>query len=267
MEVHLEDITFWVIQNGEVTVHKKKNDYYGSGTQTNTVVFLETLIQLACEEIDIRSTECEDRSLDNVREQRLTEATSEEIKPSSLQLQRGALNALYHIVICPIADMLQCKEIVFVPNGPLCLAPFPALLDSNKNYLCESFRIRVILSLSSLAMIEDCPADYHNNCGALLIGDPWVQDVVYHGRNLQQLPYAREEVEMIGRILNTEPLTGIRATKRRSAEAAFYGCFSAHCSTWTNGNWRNCLGSESDTGIPGTCRRRLPLNDEGSFER
>ena len=109
--------------------------------------------------------------------------------------------------------MLQCKEIVFVPNGPLCLAPFPALLDSNKNYLCESFRIRVIPSLSSLAMIEDCPADYHNNCGALLIGDPWVQDVVYHGRNLQQLPYAREEVEMIGRILNTEPLTGIRATK------------------------------------------------------
>ena len=62
-------------------------------------------------------------------------------------------------------------------------------------------------------MIEDCPADYHNNCGALLIADLWVQDVVYHGRNLQQLPYAREEVEMIGQILNTEPLTGIRATK------------------------------------------------------
>ena len=62
-------------------------------------------------------------------------------------------------------------------------------------------------------MIEDCPADYHNNCGALLIGDPWVQDVVYHGRNLQELPHAREEVEMIGRILDTEPLTGIRATK------------------------------------------------------
>lgn len=80
--------------------------------------------------------------------------------------------------------MLQCKEIVFVPNAPLCLAPFPALLDSNKNYLCESFRIRVIPSLSSLAMIEDCPADYHNNCGALLIGDLWVQDVVYHGHLL-----------------------------------------------------------------------------------
>ena len=128
MEVDLQDITFWVIQNGEVTVHKKKNDYYGLSTQGNIVVFLETLIQLACEEIDIRSTECEDRSLDDVREQRLTEATSGEIKPSSLQLRRGALNALYHIVICPIADMLQCKEIVIVPNGPLCLAPFPALL-------------------------------------------------------------------------------------------------------------------------------------------
>ena len=46
MEVDLEDITFCVIQNGEVTVHKKKSDYYGSSTQRNTIIFLETLIQL-----------------------------------------------------------------------------------------------------------------------------------------------------------------------------------------------------------------------------
>ena len=125
MEVDLQDITFWVVQNGEVTVHKKKNDYYGLSTQGNIiVVFLETLIQLACEEIDIRSTECKDRSLDDVIEQRLTEATSWEIKPSSLQLRRGALNALYHIVICPIADMLQFKEIVIVPNEPSVLGSF-----------------------------------------------------------------------------------------------------------------------------------------------
>ena len=37
MEVDLEDITFWVIQNGEVTVHKKKTDYYGLSMQRNTV--------------------------------------------------------------------------------------------------------------------------------------------------------------------------------------------------------------------------------------
>lgn len=37
MEVDLEDITFWVIQNGEVMVHKKKTDYYGLSMQRNTV--------------------------------------------------------------------------------------------------------------------------------------------------------------------------------------------------------------------------------------
>ena len=46
MEVDLEDITFCVIQNGEVKAHKKKSDYYGSSTQRNTIIFLETLIQL-----------------------------------------------------------------------------------------------------------------------------------------------------------------------------------------------------------------------------
>ena len=41
-----------------------------------------------------------------------------------------------------------------------------------------------------------------------------MQEVVdYKGERLQQLPCAREEVEMIGRILKTAPLTGTEATK------------------------------------------------------
>ena len=45
--------------------------------------------------------------------------------------------------------------------------------------------------------------------GALLVGDPWVQDVT----KLPRLPHAREEVEMIGRILDCTPLIGRQATK------------------------------------------------------
>ncbi len=45
------------------------------------------------------------------------------------------------------------------------------------------------------------------------MGDPWVQEITYRGRKLHQLPCAREEVEMIGRILNTTALTGTDATK------------------------------------------------------
>ena len=60
-----------------------------------------------------------------------------------------------------------------------------------------------------MKMIADCPVDYHLKSGVLLVGDPWVQEVT----NLEELPSAREEVEMIGRMLGTIPLTGRQATK------------------------------------------------------
>ena len=80
-------------------------------------------------------------------------------------------------------------------------------------YLCESFRIRVIPSLSCLKVIADCPTDYPSNTGVLLVGDPCLVEVFYQGTKLDQLPFAREEVQIIGRILNTEPLIRTEATK------------------------------------------------------
>lgn len=71
----------------------------------------------------------------------------------------------------------------------------------------------MIPSLISLKLITDCPADYHCKTGALLVRDPWVQEVKYQKRKLHQFPCAKEEVEMIGRILNIAPLTGSEVTK------------------------------------------------------
>ena len=45
------------------------------------------------------------------------------------------------------------------------------------------------------------------------MGDPWVQEVVTPGEKLEQLPFARKEVQMIGRIFNIKPLIGREATK------------------------------------------------------
>ena len=56
-----------------------------------------------------------------------------------------------------------------------------------------------------MKMIADCPLDYHHKSGALLVGDPLTER--------QPLPSAREEVEMIGRMLGIIPLTGEQATK------------------------------------------------------
>ena len=48
------------------------------------------------------------------------------------------------------------------------------------------------------------------------MGDPWVKEVIQdEGQRLQQLPCAREKVEMIGGILNVTPLTGTEATKNK----------------------------------------------------
>ena len=128
--------------------------------------------------------------------------------------QSSALKKLHDIIVTPIADLIKGKdEITFVPEGPFCLVPYAALQDSNSSYLSDSFRIRVLPSLTTLQLIHDCPADFHMKTGALLVGDPCFKDIIYQGRRLVQLPGARKEVEMIGRILNVSPLIGEMATK------------------------------------------------------
>ena len=88
-------------------------------------------------------------------------------------------------------------------------------MDSNSKYLSESFRIRVIPSLNSLKLIRDYLPNYHKKSGALLVGDQRLEQVRYCncGLKLEQLPFEKMEVQMIGKILNTVPLTGKEATK------------------------------------------------------
>ena len=133
----------------------------------------------------------------------------EKSQPS--KFRTSALSTWYDIIVDPITDLLHDSEVIIVPEGPLCLAPYAAFLDSNSKYLCESFRIRLIPSLTSLRLIADCPTGYLFHTGALLVGDPCLEEV--RGRKLQQLPCARKEVEMIGQILHSAPLIGKQATK------------------------------------------------------
>ena len=93
------------------------------------------------------------------------------------------------------------------------MAPYAAFMDMKSKYLCETLRIRLLPSLSSLQLIQNCPAHWHSKTGALLVGDPWVQEVVHEGMTPEQLEWAETEVQIIGEILQTEPLVGKRATK------------------------------------------------------
>ena len=224
-----DTINFWVLCKGindkahNVQLRQKKIE---RGTADDCAT-LEDLVKNALKKIRTDG-KFEDRSLGELRDETLpTDDESQSRQDTMRPGQENPLCVLYDNVINPIEDLLQCDELIIVPDGPLCLAPFAAFVGRDSQYLCESLRIRLVPSLTSLKVITDCPDGFHSESGALLVGDPWVQEIVKKGRKeplLPQLPCAREEVEMIGKILNTASLTGEQATKeevlRRLASVA-----------------------------------------------
>ena len=168
----------------------------------------------ASREIGVKArVKCEDRSLDKLRDEQVANERSPPTPITLVPLQMDALKTLYDIIIDPIADLIHGDKLILVPEGPLCLDTYAAFVDSNSKYLCDVCKIRVIPSLTSLKLITDSPDSYHSKTGVLLVGNPWVQEVFIQEINLKQLPFARKEVQMTGRIFNTKPLIGREATK------------------------------------------------------
>ena len=162
---------------------------------------------------------CEDRSLNDIEPKR--ESCQEE---SLERLQRRkdnddpqpSLSLFYDLLIHPVSDLIDEPEVIIVPDRGLYRVPFPALLNESGKYLSETFRIRIAPSLTTLKLIQDSPADYHSQTGALVVGDPDVGEVIYRNcvnKKFVPLPGARKEAEMIGQLLDVEPLLGQHATK------------------------------------------------------
>ena len=201
-------VVLWVNERG------KEINTRRSQTDISVTTYFQSLLETTHKEIGVRAdVNCEDRSLSNPSDKKLAEERSSKPKSCPSYFQTKSLQTFYNVVIDPIRDLLHSVEVVIVPQRPLCLAPYAAFMDLKSKYLCETFRIRLVPSLSSLRLIQNCPADWHSKTGALLVGDPWVQEVVYEGLTPEQLPWAKKEVQMIGEILQTEPLVGKQATK------------------------------------------------------
>ena len=212
------DINLWVVSEGK-QVQLRQSKLNGSVSENSRASqSFESFMLGVYTQLGVRSiVRCENRSLDALRESpsKVDEKPKEDTLQPAIQ-QNKCLSTLYDIVMKPVADLVQGDELVIIPDGPLWLAPYAAFKDGNSKYLCESFRIRLAPSLTSLRLIADCPDDYHKSSGALLVGDPWVSEVTNSEgeKVLEQLPCAKEEVEMIGKILNITPITGRQATKR-----------------------------------------------------
>ena len=223
-------ISVWLLQDGKQVHFSQSNlaQHYSKGRNS----FLRSFLAETYEEVGVkRRVRCEDRSLDVLRNkdgltvQRQTDLSlfsfdeilrngDEHAPRTSPPVHRKLLSVLYDVIVAPVIPHLRGNELVIVPDGEFFLVPFGALQDTESRFLCESYSIRVIPSLTCLKMIMDAPTDHHCKRGALVVGDPWVQEVqIYDGRTPCQLPGARREAEKIATIVKTSPLIGSDATK------------------------------------------------------
>ena len=145
-----------------------------------------------------------------------TPTVSRLIEEEDCQEPHDTLADGYKMIIAPIAGGLDKPEIIIVPDRLFFKLPFAALKDKRGKYLSESFRLRITPSLTTLKLIQDSPADYHSKTGALIVGDPDVGVVFYKGERewRWKLPSARQEAEMIGDLVGSQPLLGKQATKQ-----------------------------------------------------
>ena len=170
-------------------------------------VLLEAAFKTIKGEVNVN---CEDRTFGEIKKEypysSIREVRSEKVGNLTILPSHNPFKPFYDAVIGPIVDLLepQDDELVIVPDGALCFTPWAAII--------ESLRIRTVPSLTSYQLISSVPEGHHKKTGALLVGNPCLDQL-----NLKEtkpaLTFAQKEVEMIASILKTIPLAGCEATK------------------------------------------------------
>nr|WP_290221105.1 CHAT domain-containing protein [Trichocoleus desertorum] len=153
------------------------------------------------------------------------------------QTQQSQLKQLHQLLIQPIADLLPTNpeaRVIFIPQGALFLAPFPALQDAAGKYLIEKHTMLTAPAIQILALTHQqrrrqglaqqlqptqvaattLPRSPQHS---LIVGNPTMPNLpTENGERSQQLyslPGAEREAKMIASLLNTEAITGSAATK------------------------------------------------------
>ena len=216
-------VCLWVLKaNGDISfrVTDKVKD---STLIPEKVCNVEGIFKKSAASFGVLSTaNCEDRSLDGNVTTSLFEESRATLRGDESKETERIHHLCYKWIIAPVVDLLTEPEIIIVPDRFSYRVPFAALRDESAGkYLSETYRIRIVPSLTTLRLIQDCPADYHSETGALVVGDPTVGQVYYNGRvaNFVPLSCAREEAEMVGRLLGVQPLLGESATKQAVLQA------------------------------------------------
>ena len=218
-----QQVLLWVLKaNGDVCFRKTDE------------VKIETLIAEQVCEVEgvfkksaacfgvLPTANCEDRSLDDNVTTSLHEESQANLRGDKTKDIGRSHHLCYEWIVAPVADLLTEPEIIIVPDRFAYRVPFAALRDEPAGrYLSEKYRIRIVPSLTTLRLIQECPTDYHSQTGALVVGDPTVGTVHYNGcpKDIIPLFCASKEAELVGELLGVRPLLGSRATKQAVLEA------------------------------------------------
>ena len=194
----------WVFREEGNPIFRNAEFEIGGAHEDSFALLLDTALKKMRAGVGIR---CENRSMDQLSDDPTSTTRDDDQTSKPSQGTTDCLQPLYDAVIGPIEDLLDGDELIVVPDGPLSKAPWAAL--------SETLRIRTAPSLTSLKLITDSPSGHHSKSGALLVGDPCLEKVTNKWGNpiYEQLKHAKMEVEMIGEILESQPLTGEDATK------------------------------------------------------
>ena len=197
-------VIMWVLGKEGNPIFRQEKIEIGLEHEDSFTLLLNTALNKMRAGVGIR---CENRSMDQLSDDQTSTTRDDDQKSEPSQETTDCLKPLYDAVIGPIEDLLDGDELIVVPDGALCKAPWAAL--------SETLRIRTVPSLTSLKVITDSPSEYHSKSGALLVGDPCLKKITnkWGSPIYDPLKYARMEVEMIGKILKSQPLTGEDATK------------------------------------------------------
>ena len=219
---HGWDVRLWVLKPNE-DIYFRKTTVDKKTLMAESVVDVEGIFKKSAQSFGIvPNANCEDRSLDDNLPISLHDERRPPLRGNETKDTETSLHLCYEMIIAPVADLLEEPEIIIVPDRCSYRVPFAALRDQPAGkYLSETYKIRIVPSLSTLKLIRDSPDDYHSQTGALVVGDPKLGEVLYQGRlkNITPLPCGRREAEMVGRLLGVQPLIGEHATKQAVLQA------------------------------------------------
>ena len=222
-------INLWVLGKGGSVEHRTKEIEGGREGKDFVTELVETTLNNIGAGVGVR---CENRSLDALDDDSSPYRNGDKSQAESLEFTEGSLQPLYmyDAIIDPIADLCHGNEFIIAPEGPLGLAPLPAL--------SESIRIRTIPSLTSLKLIITSPDNCHSKSGALLVGNPCLEMVTKSGKPVfKKFENAEEEVKKIGGILKVQPASNRkRSNQTGDAGSNHLGCTGAHSCSWKKRN-------------------------------